>query len=103
MHIDMGTADGVVFLARKAIHFTFYGCFAWFGLRAAQAAGAALQGAVVSGFAVALSHACIDEWRQASSAGRTGSVWDVLLDLSGMVVFVIVATRLDRPVRRAKA
>ena len=101
LHIDAATADGIVFFARKAIHFTFYGCFAWFGLRAAEAAGASRQGAIASAFAVALSHACIDEWQQVFSPGRSGSARDVLLDLSGMVVFVLIVTRVQGPSRRA--
>lgn len=102
LHIDLGTADAVVFYARKSIHFVFYGSFAWFGLRAAAAAGASTLWAVASAFAIALSHACIDEWRQLYSPGRSGSVRDVLLDLAGMVVFVALATLAGRRVQKAE-
>lgn len=103
LHIGPAAADAIVHFARKTVHFVFFGSFAWFGLRAAQAAGASRGLAISSAFAFALSHACIDEWRQVSAPGRTGSAWDVLLDLSGMVVFVFLATRRPNKVRPSAA
>jgi VanZ family protein len=103
LHIDQAAADMIVHYARKTGHFAFYGCFAWFGLRASQFAGAGLRLAVFSAFAIALSHACIDEWRQWWSVGRSGTPWDVLLDLAGMAAFVYLATRGAAKVRTADA
>ena len=45
---------------------------------------------------LALCVAAVDELQQAGNARRTGSVWDVVLDASGAVLAVALATQLVR-------
>lgn len=65
---------------RKAIHFLTYGFMA---LGIARGMGSRRFGV---GFA--LAHAIFDEVRQSALSSRTGSFWDVLLDLAGALVLV---------------
>ena len=50
-----------------------------------------------------LSVATVDEIRQASSPGRTGSAWDVALDLSGGILALALAIAYTRAVRVRRA
>lgn len=83
---------------RKVVHFTFYGSIAWTSLRAAREAGAGRAEAVRSALLAALSVSVFDEARQSSYANRSGSAWDVALDLVGGLAFVGLSEA-----RRAKA
>lgn len=74
-------AETVVMLTRKGIHFTFYGLM---GFAAYRAGG-------TRALAFPVSLAMFDELRQATSPGRTGSWFDVLLDLAGVATFVYLA------------
>ncbi len=87
-------AAGVaVVVLRKTVHFTFYGLFAWIALRAARMAEGERRAAAVLALSLALSLAAFDELRQSVSPGRTGSIWDVALDMTGAVAFVGISTR----------
>lgn len=76
---------------RKTIHFVFYGALAWTTMRGASAAGSLLFPSIVFGAGWALSHAIFDEWRQSFLRGRSGSIWDVALDLLGIATFLGLA------------
>lgn len=105
LHISGPAAEAIVVAGRKAIHFGFYGLFALFSVRAALCAGATGSTAVGSGFGFALMHAVFDESRQVYSPGRTGSPWDVLLDVAGMAFFVFLLNRsaMNRTFRKPGA
>lgn len=67
-------------LIRKLAHVVEY---AILGALALYAARASFTRAVTIAMTIALAVAVTDEWRQSLSRTRTGSVWDVLLDLAG--------------------
>ncbi len=72
----------VHFFVRKGAHVALY---AGLGLLATRAAGMQLPAprALRVSLAIALAVAGADEAHQATTASRTGSPWDVLLDLAG--------------------
>jgi VanZ family protein len=86
-------AKTVVFVVRKSLHFSFYGLLGLAGFKWASASGAPIRRAVLVGLSIALAHAAYDESRQTFFPNRTGSAWDVLLDLAGASVFVGLASR----------
>ena len=87
------------FYIRKAGHFTGYAILAFFAVRAfSRSLSAPLRNlkylwplAVVAGVAL------IDELNQSFQASRTGSVWDVLLDISGGAVMIAALWLFYRP------
>ncbi len=88
-------------LIRKLAHVVEY---AILGALALYAARASFTRTVTIAMTIALAVAVTDEWRQSLSHMRTGSVWDVLLDLGGaalgayaLSVFPAVRARLLRP------
>jgi VanZ family protein len=89
-------ADLAVKALRKTIHFCFYGLLGWTAYRWALAMGTGPRRAAVFGLGVALAHAAFDEGRQTFYPDRTGSAWDVLLDVSGAAAFVSVSARRRR-------
>lgn len=89
-------AETAVLILRKTLHFGFYGILGWLALRTAT------QGGLKRGFALfallfVLAHCSFDELRQSGYADRTGSVWDVCLDLAGAAVFIGVALARRQP------
>jgi VanZ family protein len=88
------SAEELVLVVRKTIHFCFYGTLAVFAFRAARAGG--LKSALAYALLFALAHASFDELRQSSYSDRTGSFWDVLLDMGGAVTFAGVAQATGR-------
>lgn len=82
-------------VVRKIIHFTFYGSVA---LNACHLAGPKKDLNAAAGFGVlcALTFAGYDEFRQSTSPGRTGSAWDVGLDMLGAFCFVGLLVLLYR-------
>lgn len=91
LNLSYEMAYEVTHYVRKTIHFVFYGSLAWTTMRAASAAGSTVSLAVAFGAGWALSHAIFDEWRQSFLRGRSGSIWDVGLDLLGMATFLGLA------------
>ncbi|HEX2121164.1 MAG TPA: VanZ family protein [Thermoanaerobaculia bacterium] len=67
-------------LIRKLAHVVEY---AVLGALALYAARASFTRAATIAMTIALAVAAADEWRQSLSPMRTGSAWDVLLDLAG--------------------
>lgn len=100
---DRGTAETGVLLVRKTIHFVFYGTFAYVALRFARL-NATNRGATIA-FALlfALLHATFDELRQGDIPSRTGSAWDVGLDMLGAAAFVGIASRAPQKRKASKA
>jgi VanZ family protein len=101
---SVATLFSIHSLLRKGAHVGGYGVLAFLTWRAlvASTRTAALRPALLA-LAWVLSLATLDEIRQAHTAVRTGSPWDVALDLCGGalgLVLVIACTRAVR-VRRA--
>lgn len=87
---DAGQADLWVLIIRKTIHFGFYGFTA---LTAFYAALPKRRVHLALGYVASL--AIFDEVRQASFSTRTGSIFDVALDLAGAAFFIVIATRIS--------
>ena len=91
----LGVSDAVgealLIGARKSVHFVFYGVMgllAWLSFKRRPIAFAI-------GFV--LLHAAFDELRQSAYVSRTGSAWDVLIDLAGALTLIAIAkSRLKR-------
>ena len=90
-HLDWDTALRYTIYLRKTIHVTFYALVAWSAFWAGWNGSLRGISAVIYGAGIALILACFDESRQLTSAGRGGSGWDVLLDMSGASVALIAA------------
>jgi VanZ family protein len=84
-------AEVVVLGVRKTIHFTFYGMLALAAFSAAHAAKERRDLTFRFGLFFAGAVAAFDELRQMTAVGRTGSAYDVLLDLSGAAFFLWIA------------
>lgn len=80
----------VVIGVRKMVHATFYPALAYSVLRAEPSTGRGRAFLFVAIFAV------FDEVRQSAIPGRTGSAWDVLLDLvaAGVLLFLLGRVRV---------
>lgn len=80
--------EPTIWAIRKTVHVTFYGALAWLGMRSVSVqpnvAGWKLW---VGAAGWALCFALYDETRQMSSAGRSGSMSDVGVDLAGVLLF----------------
>lgn len=100
-----GTAETLIVGVRKAIHFTFYGLVASVALAAATKNGAARNRAVIAALLTTFVFAGFDELRQSTQPDRTGSPWDVLLDLTGgsVAVGVLCASSGMRGIGRPTA
>lgn len=100
-HLDLspGAAYALVVIARKAVHIAFYGLLAFSAWSAARAEKISKPEAVLFAAILSMSHAGFDELRQSVTPDRTGSVWDLLIDLVGVVLFLTLATRPERPLK----
>ncbi len=89
--------DRIHFFIRKGAHVGEYGVLALLTLLAllANTRAAALRLALPA-LAWVLAVAVCDEIRQATSLARTGSVWDVALDLSGGILALALALAYTR-------
>ena len=94
---DRHSAESAVIVFRKCIHFVGYGSI---GLNAFALSlpRQGLYDAAKFGLAVAAGFAVFDELRQSTSVGRTGSAWDVGLDLLGAITFIGLAVLRYRQV-----
>ncbi|MBN8690037.1 MAG: VanZ family protein [Armatimonadetes bacterium] len=82
-------ADFAVLALRKTIHFSYYGLIglsAWFALREEVRR-------LMMALILVLGVSCFDEVRQTFTPGRTGKIEDVLIDLAGAAVCVILIER----------
>jgi hypothetical protein len=87
--LDADTAWNTMVFLRKGMHFFGYGLLAQ-GART-LASHLSLPWPVALGLLWCFAHAAIDEARQAATVGRTGTAWDVVLNLSGAVFVMAVA------------
>lgn len=92
-------AESIVFYARKGMHLGLYALLA--GVAFGFARLFVPRRAAVFALAWALVHATFDETRQAMSVGRTGAVWDVLLDMVGAVLALVLAAGVASKRERA--
>lgn len=87
---------------RKAAHFTEYAVLAFLAVRAV--AGSSSRVIVIRRHLVAIivvaAVASLDELNQAFLVSRTGSAWDVLLDISGGIAMVAFLWLIGRPAAR---
>ncbi len=86
---------------RKTFHFCFYGSLGLLVMTASKRIERPLIPSAQVGVVFALITACFDELRQSSQPGRTGSAYDVLLDLCGAITFAGIAIWAHR--RRSTA
>ena len=86
--LGQDAAETATHLFRKSVHFIFYGAVGWTTLRAARAVETPPSVAIRTALLAVLALASFDELRQSAYANRTGSAWDVLLDLGGATAFV---------------
>ena len=88
------TLGPVHFYFRKALHFLYYGTLTVLWLRALTATfpERAWTNRILS-LVLSLMVACFDEGHQYFASGRTSSWWDIALDMSGSVVFLVLSAR----------
>jgi VanZ family protein len=91
LNVDRQTALSYTITARKTIHVTFYGLVAWSAFWSGW--HGQLRGAkpVLYALAIALILACFDESRQLGARARSGSAYDVLLDMTGAAAALAIA------------
>lgn len=83
--VSEDAGEAILIGARKTVHFVFYGfmaLIAWLRFSRSPAVWA---------IAFVLFHAAFDELRQSGYVSRTGSIWDVLIDLAGALTFIAIA------------
>lgn len=93
------------FYIRKCAHFTEYAVLGYWALRAFT------RGAVewlrnhpyLSAFGIVIIVAALDEFNQRFISSRTGSVWDVVLDISGGLFAIAVWSVVWRYNRRRES
>ncbi|HVT14338.1 MAG TPA: VanZ family protein [Fimbriimonadaceae bacterium] len=104
LHLGQHAAEVLVIAVRKTIHFTFYGFVTLMGLVTATRNGSAGKVCAVAALLTTLAYASFDELRQSSQPDRTGSAWDVLLDLTGgsVALGAVYALRTTKPDVRPK-
>lgn len=81
-------AQTVNIAIRKLGHIVAYGILGGLAWRADRR--------VAVGIAIALIVAVTDEWRQSLTLSRTGSPWDVLLDVAGSWLGITAGRRISR-------
>jgi len=83
------------FLIRKSAHFTAYAILALLAIRAFRRSDKRIGGAILS-LVLVLIVACLDEINQSFNSNRSGSIYDVLLDLVGGIFAISVVLILTR-------
>jgi VanZ family protein len=101
---SQATLSQIHFLLRKAAHVGGYGLLAFLTWRAllASTRAAALR-LTLPALAWVLAVAVCDEIRQATLPARTGSAWDVGLDISGGILALALALAYIRAMRSGRA
>lgn len=88
------------FLLRKSAHAVVYGIEGLLAFHAIRGTRPGFRGPWAMGaLTIALAVASADELRQSRYAARTGTAWDVLLDVAGAAVALAIASVVAR--RRA--
>jgi len=83
-------AETIIHILRKTIHFTAYGTVGYCLFRSGIAGRAPKRTSVIFALLIVFCIASFDELRQTTAPNRTGSVWDVALDMTGATTFVLV-------------
>jgi VanZ family protein len=83
----------VTLVIRKSIHCFFYSCVFWLMYRHFLALCSPLRASLLAGLLVTLSVASIDEFRQSLVPNRTGSVWDVFLDMGAAGIVLVLSLK----------
>lgn len=86
------------FYIRKAAHFTEYAVLALWAVRAFRRSSSGLlnRNFYLFSLGVVILVASLDEINQRFISSRTGSIWDVALDISGGVFAILVHLVLSR-------
>ncbi len=87
---------------RKAAHFAEYAVLAFLAVRA-LAASHLYRLRYALALLLVIGIAAIDEFHQSFEISRTGSILDVMLDISGgsaMVIFLWIVKLLQKPTRK---
>ena len=92
LHLSEQAATVVNFVVRKGVHLTVYGSLAASAGLTAGRQGAVKQGVWLAGLSWGLLHSVLDESTQTKTSVRTGTPWDVLLDLVGIVIGLGIVT-----------
>ncbi len=84
---------------RKTAHFTEYAILAFLTVRALSisASGLFQKWRYVLTIVFVAAIASIDEFNQSFESSRTGSGWDILLDISGGVTMIVLLWLIGRP------
>jgi len=88
--LDPGTRAVYHVLIRKAAHFTAYGVLAMLAWRTFRTILPAISRLLVLTLSLVATVAIADELNQSFNSARSGSVWDVLLDLAGGLTATLV-------------
>ncbi|MEQ1923475.1 MAG: VanZ family protein [Pyrinomonadaceae bacterium] len=84
---------------RKAAHFTEYAVLAFLAVRALSIPATVRlhKWRFILPLLLVVAVAAIDEFHQSFEASRTGSILDVMLDISGGVVMIVLLRLMRRP------
>ena len=85
-------SETAILVVRKSIHFTFYGSIAITAFATPLKNGGAKHIGVIAALLTTLAYATFDEVRQSTQPDRTGSAWDVLLDMTGGSVALVIVS-----------
>ncbi|MDR3690749.1 MAG: VanZ family protein [Fimbriimonas sp.] len=102
-HVSPEMAEPIIRWIRKSIHFVAYGTVGYCLLRAAFAGRASRRASLFFALLCTLSLASFDEFRQTTAPNRTGSAFDVALDLSGSAAFCLVGLVFGRNAPRKRS
>lgn len=83
-------AETIIHWLRKTIHFVAYGSVGYCLFRSAIAGRSSKKRAILFSLLMVLCLASFDELRQTTAPNRTGSAWDVTLDMTGATVFAFL-------------
>ena len=89
--ISLETIRAVQFAVRKAAHVMEYGILSFLLFRALQSGTARMvwRNAAIT-FVVAAAYAALDEYHQSFVASRTGAPLDVLIDVAGAALGILI-------------
>jgi VanZ family protein len=94
--ITEATIASVQLVVRKGAHLTEYAILAALLYRAIRQSMARLWTAAGFAFLVAAIYASLDEFHQAFIVSRTGSPWDVMIDVIGAAIGLAICWRFFR-------
>ena len=102
-HLTQARAEELVHYFRKGIHLSAYGLVGLALSRAALSGKATNAGAWMFALSSTLCLASFDEIRQTTAPNRSGSAWDVALDMTGAALFIAAAMIFSLKKRNSSA